>query len=248
MATRCPAGARQGGWPGQSRARPWPAVKRAVVTVWCVDIDPGNAATSAALRLLDRHERDRERSFRRPRDGRRWAAARAALKLVLALHLRCRPHAVSVGARRHSKPFLRRPHRGLHFSVSHAEGVALIAVCASARVGVDVERIRPLDDLDAVAAQVLSTGELEALNALEGRRRDEAFFRYWTAKESIVKASGEGLSVDLATVEPFARPCGPRVPRVLGPRGGFVGALTVLCNRRLPLRIRTLVWEDVRHR
>ncbi|HOY65264.1 MAG TPA: 4'-phosphopantetheinyl transferase superfamily protein [Candidatus Ozemobacteraceae bacterium] len=84
---------------------------------------------------------------------------------------------------------------GSEFNISHADGVVVLAT-ASERVGVDVERIRPvvLDDYGSA----LSDDELRRLES--SPERDRAFFALWTAKEAAVKADGRGMTIPLAGV------------------------------------------------
>ena len=80
---------------------------------------------------------------------------------------------------------------GRFFNVSHTDG-AVVFVMAERDVGIDVERVRPVsDDLKNYVAS-----EAERQAAEENRD----FFKVWTAKESLVKAHGGGLTVDVKTV------------------------------------------------
>lgn len=80
-------------------------------------------------------------------------------------------------------------HPDVHVSVAHCAGAVLVAA-ADARIGVDVERIRPRDRF--AVARMLHPSEIARL--AEAEDPDREFFRYWTLKESYVKALGVGLS------------------------------------------------------
>lgn len=68
-------------------------------------------------------------------------------------------------------------------------------------VGVDLEIVEPLSDLDRVAARAFSLRELARWRALETPERLGAFYASWTCKEATLKAMSTGLSVDPQTVE-----------------------------------------------
>jgi hypothetical protein len=70
--------------------------------------------------------------------------------------------------------------------------MALIAVTAGAEVGVDVERLVPLADLDGFCAGAMHPDELAEHAALEQERRLEHALAIWTAKEAVRKAAGDG--------------------------------------------------------
>ncbi len=91
------------------------------------------------------------------------------------------------------KPFL--PGSGIRFNLSHSGDYALCAL-AGTEIGCDIERIRPVSPRAAErffcppeAADILAQPTLEA--------RTERFFRYWTLKESFVKAVGTGLRLPM---------------------------------------------------
>lgn len=96
----------------------------------------------------------------------------------------------------HGKPYLAEKPR-IHFNISHSGCLAACAV-GDAALGIDVERIRPLSD--GLAKRVLSSEELEQLAKEASERRQEMFYRFWTLKESYLKARGWGLSVPLSSV------------------------------------------------
>ena len=79
-----------------------------------------------------------------------------------------------------------------HFFIQ--SGFGFYAVTRQRRVGVDIEYLRSLPDLDTVAERMFSPGERAALRRLPLAQRHEGFFNGWTRKEAYIKAIGEGLS------------------------------------------------------
>ncbi|HKA06227.1 MAG TPA: 4'-phosphopantetheinyl transferase superfamily protein, partial [Gemmataceae bacterium] len=88
----------------------------------------------------------------------------------------------------------------LQFNLSHTDGLAVYAV-GQARVGVDVERCRPIPDADGLVARFFSRRECEQFHALPADDRPAAFLRAWTRKEAVLKAIGRGVqSLDCCEV------------------------------------------------
>lgn len=140
--------------------------------------------------------------------GRDFGTTRTALRKLLAEQLGVAPAALAIAD--DGKPRLAAG--GLEFSVSHGDGLALIAV-AHARVGVDVQRVEHAvgDELTELTEFVLSPRERRALLRLADSERLFAYYRAWTRKEAYVKATGEGISgrplteIELADDQPRLR-------------------------------------------
>lgn len=75
----------------------------------------------------------------------------------------------------------------LRFNAAHSGNYAVLGV-SDAEIGIDIEKIKPYKR--NVAARCFTPPELEWLR----QNGDNAFFRLWTAKESIMKATGLGLA------------------------------------------------------
>jgi 4'-phosphopantetheinyl transferase len=174
-------------------------VRRGHVDVWATSLDPAPPTVARLERWLDPDERARAARFVFERDARRFRVARGVLREILAAYLGATPDTVRFVYTAAGKPALAEPFTGagVEFNVSHSGEIALYAIGTSGRLGVDVELIRPLDDLEALATRNFSTAEQRALLALPPGQREPAFFACWTRKEAFIKALGDGLSYPL---------------------------------------------------
>ncbi len=129
-------------------------------------------------------------SVRAPGDM--FLAARGALRLTLARVLGQQPADIAIATHEHGKPFLPE-HPGLFFNVSHSRTLALIAL-ARHPVGVDVEYLLRSVDYAAVMRRFFSDAEREEWLQFGIPSQQHAFFRGWTRKEAILKATGEGIA------------------------------------------------------
>ena len=82
---------------------------------------------------------------------------------------------------------------GIDFSISHSGSWVWVAFCREAAVGIDVEEVRRLEDLDDLINH-LHPSEAESIRGKAADDVHAAFFRCWTRKEALLKAVGEGLS------------------------------------------------------
>lgn len=149
-------------------------------------------AVPGALRsLTSPAERARAARFKRPGDGDRFLAVRAALRQLLAGYLACEPLSLTFRYGEWGKPSLEGT--PLCFNLSHSDALALIAVAQGRQVGVDVERQRDIADVDGIAERICTPQERWELDAVAPSERQGAFLAMWTRKEALAKMTGEGI-------------------------------------------------------
>jgi 4'-phosphopantetheinyl transferase len=162
---------------------------------WIVALD-GVPSDEAASADLAPDEIARARRLRFEEDRHRFVASRLALRRILGGCLKTAPRAIVLCAGPFGKPALDPGIHGteIRFNVAHSGALALVAVGHALEVGVDVERHRPLPELEALGARYFSPRERSTLASLPVSRRTAAFFEYWTLKEAYLKACGDGLN------------------------------------------------------
>lgn len=197
-----------------------PELRDGAIQVWWArpdDADPGHDALLAADELA-RRER-----LRRGDDRDRLTVAAALARLVLASHLDVDTAAVHFDrtcdhcGEPHGKPRLP-DGDGLQFSISHSGDRVAVAVVRGAEIGVDVEQVRPGLSVDTMSDTVLTPAEAAALPT--GADRLHGFLTYWTRKEAVLKATGDGLRAplrELAVSAPGEPPAVLSWPRHPGP-------------------------------
>ena len=174
-----------------------PLISDGDVHVWRARTDSAGGDLEEDRALLSADELDRALRFVRATDARRFIAARAILRRLLAIYLGADGGALRFEYGRYGKPRLSGAvGHTLCFSVAHSAGAALFAFGRGRRIGVDLELIRDPAPLD-VARQFFATDELEALLSLAPAEQAPAFYRCWTRKEAYLKAKGVGLSAPL---------------------------------------------------
>lgn len=163
------------------------ALGHGALHAWLVDLDAPSAATAVRL---DEAERGRAASYVRARDGSRFAASHAALRLVLA-HYVGEPDDLEFRVGPHGQPRLAADE--VRFSLARSGGLALIAV-SGGPVGADLERVQARSGLADVAAARFPAREAARVAAGCCGSPTRSFYRHWTAKEAYLKAIGLGLA------------------------------------------------------
>ncbi|MCB0195793.1 MAG: 4'-phosphopantetheinyl transferase superfamily protein [Anaerolineae bacterium] len=180
------------------------------VHIWSVSLDQPLETIVQLTELLSRDERERANRFIFDNDRRHFTVARASLRLILSRYLQTVPQQIRFHYTTHGKPELSGFGGGwLYFNLSHSHGLALVAVARDSRLGIDVEWVRPLDEMDAIAKRFFSRVEYLAYSKLPAEQRAIGFFNCWTRKEAYIKAIGEGLSCPLASFDVSLSPNQP---------------------------------------
>lgn len=160
--------------------------------VWLVEL-----AAIPGVDALSAEERARASACVALEARARFTASRSALRRILSAYLRIAPAAVPICYPVNGKPHVACP--GPDFNLSHSGDRMLVAVCAAARVGVDLEGPRKLPDVLALARRFLTPAEADAIQAGAPDARPALFLRRWTRLEAFVKATGTGIARGLAT-------------------------------------------------
>jgi len=110
--------------------------------------------------------------------------------VILGRYLDLKPASIRFGYGPNGKPFLQEAcsRDELTFNLSHSEELAIYAISRKRKIGVDVERLRPISESDNIMANLYSS------TADRPDQPAEAFLNWWTRHEAYLKASGDGLS------------------------------------------------------
>ncbi|MDQ3699919.1 MAG: 4'-phosphopantetheinyl transferase superfamily protein [Chloroflexota bacterium] len=176
------------------------------VHVWRATLDVPPERVASLAQLLADDERRRADRFRFEHLRRRYIAGRATLRTILARYLQTGAEQLRFAYDEHGKPALAspvvaHPSTAIEFNVSHAEALALYAVARGRRVGIDVERVRPVEEAAGIVAQNFSAAERDALGRLPAAQGLAGFFACWTRKEAFIKAHGGGLTIPLSSFD-----------------------------------------------
>jgi len=170
----------------------------APLDLWYVDLDVRAGARGSFRHWLSDDELGRAERFHSDLDRSRYVVGRIALRRVLADRLGCSPAAVRFSYGRNGKPMLAGALGHLEFNLAHCGGDAVIALTECAAVGVDIELLRPVPDVESLARLVFSDAERRELEL--ARDPVSAFLNGWTRKEAYVKALGLGLTAPLTEI------------------------------------------------
>jgi 4'-phosphopantetheinyl transferase len=214
------------------------------VHLWRIPIPRIAPSAGRLALLLSLTEQAAANRFLFERDRLRYIVSHAALRILLGSYASLAPEQIDYNYNQFGKPAVANAKLPfpIRFNLTHSHELALVAFTNASEVGIDVEFIRPLDNLEQLSVSTFASVESNAILQLPSQDRLVAFFNCWTRKEAYIKAVGEGLSRPLKDFEVTLLPGdAPRLVRVEGvpteadrwsllgftPADGYAAALAV---------------------
>jgi 4'-phosphopantetheinyl transferase len=188
----------------------WDQLEPGTVDIW--QLSTAFMKRESAMQILAIEEQKRALRFLRSEDGVRFAASRAALRLLLGRYLDRDPASIEFAYSDHGK-----------------------AITKDTDVGVDIEEINANVDIHEVAAMVFSQKESAHFFSLSIDAQRTFFFEVWTIKEAFLKAEGSGLAISPSSIEAQELPVSK-----ITVTAGFASA--VACLPDAPTQIKQLAF------
>ena len=165
--------------------------------MWTVRLAAAQREFEALYGLLSPDEAARAERFKFEKHRGAFALGRASLRVLLGRYLRVAPATIQFVYGAKGKPSLADAACRLRFNVSNSGELAVMAFTECCELGVDVEHIRPVTDIERIAERFFCAAEAAELMALPDAQRQQGFFNCWTRKEAYIKAVGDGFAVGL---------------------------------------------------
>ena len=169
------------------------------VHIWNFDLNTVIPMKDQFQKILSDDELIRADKFHFEIDKNRFICSRGLLRKLLSIYTGISAKEISFEFNNYGKPSLfgNQNNTGLHFNLSHSKSYMSVGFAKNALIGVDVELMKPLKDHIEIAKRFFSDPEVEQLNSFPTDKILDGFYYCWTAKEAVIKLSGEGLSYPL---------------------------------------------------
>jgi 4'-phosphopantetheinyl transferase len=170
------------------------------IHIWRILCRGSSAQYRSVQTRLSESERSKADAFIFDKDRRLYMAAHIGLRTLLASYLKMDPCVLRFGTAHRGKPIsVDAPE--VRFNLSHSGQVVLLAFSVQHELGVDVELLRPLDQLVEFARKNFHPGEYDRIVSTPPPMRQRLLFTCWTRKEAYVKLLGTGLYTPLDSFE-----------------------------------------------
>ena len=184
---------------GQSDDLPVQHLTHADLHVWSASLEQPAEVVEKLRATLSSEESARAERFRFAQHRRFFITSQGILRNLLSRYLEIEPGQIELEYTQTGKPYLASQDgsAGVSFNLSHSGNRVIYAITRNRQVGVDIEFIHSIEDMDLIARRNFSRDEYEDFRSTGQVDRMRAFFNCWTRKEAFIKAIGDGLSFPL---------------------------------------------------
>src|SRR5262245_60502712 len=123
------------------------------VDIWSVELTAPERCVLKSLSWLSPEELDRAARFKFDEHRRQFIISHGVLRALLSSLSGIDPAAIEFTYGANGKPRLKDAIGSIFFNMSHSEGLAVYALTHGCEVGIDVETVRSITDIENIAAQ-----------------------------------------------------------------------------------------------
>ena len=165
------------------------------VHIWIIKTDSNPEILNGSSEILSVRESDRLDGYNFERDKVKFAFRHIKLREILAQYIDCEPQEIVFNYNNYKKPHISYPVTGLNikFNISYSNKIILLGITTEDEIGVDVEQIVELNNLDDLAKDHFSSEEYSYYIKFNKMEKLNIFYKIWCAKESYIKAVGMGF-------------------------------------------------------
>lgn len=177
----------------------FPQLLNGEIHLWTASLVPSSEKIEKLRSVLSPEETKRATYFKFKQKQHSYIITQAVLRILISAYLDIETSDVSLVASKKGKPFLFNEPT-LFFNISNSHELCVYAFTRDAEVGIDIEKIRDLPDIDQLIEKNLTSRE--KLYLLKNpNQKTSLFFQFWTFKESYLKAIGEGMRLTPENIE-----------------------------------------------
>ncbi|MFC4210505.1 4'-phosphopantetheinyl transferase family protein [Pedobacter lithocola] len=160
------------------------------INVFKISVDIYQTIKDSCKLILTSDELNKANRFAQEDDKKRYIVGKFYSKMLLAKMMDKKPTDIHFEFNKYKKPYI----NNIHFNISHSGDYVVIGLSTNA-IGVDIEYINTNLDYQNLIYQCFNGKEIKMITDLY------SFYLFWTRKEALLKATGEGLTDNLPAID-----------------------------------------------
>lgn len=164
------------------------------VHIWRTALNQEPAIVRKLKEVLSDDELERASRFYFEKDKNQFIVGHGFLRRTLARYIDIDPVDLRFLYGPSGKPSLTKDHGPIRFNMSHSENLAVVAVTLDREIGIDVEFIHEIVEIDELADHFFNSLETGVREWSSSEMKRDEFFRCWVDQEAYLKALGSGLA------------------------------------------------------
>ncbi len=179
-----------------------PVLSSDIIHVWIADLEKAMAHAEYFLSILSDDEKKKAIDYKFEKDKNRYIISRGILRELVSIYTGVQPGDIEFLYTEAGKPFFSgNTNSTLKFNLSHSGNFTIYAFSLGKEIGIDIEYIRNLENLNNLAKTTLSDLEFNEFIVSPEEKMLDVFFRYWIHKEAYLKAAGTGITDSIKSIE-----------------------------------------------
>ncbi len=167
-------------------------INNSQVHVWQATLKSLNVLPGDISDFLSPFELERANKLKFPHDQEQFVLRHYLLRIILSKYCECHPNEIRFRYDSYEKPYIDLPvFNEINFNMSSSADLIIIGLCRKTDIGIDVEKVHHIQDMEQIVRENFSHKELKYFNSEPDKTA--AFFKIWTRKEAFIKAVGKGF-------------------------------------------------------
>ncbi|MCZ4222979.1 4'-phosphopantetheinyl transferase family protein [Pedobacter rhodius] len=164
-------------------------INKNFINIFKISLDIYQIIKDSYKLILTADELKKASRFIQEQDKKRYVIGKYYSKMLLAKMMNKKSADIHFEFNEYKKPFI----NSINFNISHSGEYVVLAISPYS-VGIDIEVLNPILDYQELIHQCFNEEEIKRITDLD------SFYLFWTRKEALLKATGEGLIDNLPTI------------------------------------------------
>lgn len=147
--------------------------------------------------LVSPDEKRKAAGFKKSDDTRRYTLRHGIVRVILGQYIQEDPEKIQIVGTKNGKPALDPEEKvsNVRFSLSHTDEMVCLGITRNGEIGLDIVNTNSCISFPEIEHYLFKPGERRWVEQTIPDQRSMQFFRIWSLKEALLKATGSDVSI-----------------------------------------------------